>query len=236
MKNELILKHEGDTAKLEIREGAALPLKEPTQVLIVGIINTILLWLQKRVSEITQKTCYILVDKFRLTMTLIVDETSFYKTTIVSKLELSDEYKAFGINNDEKTWECFKLADFIKMNRSFFQDRLTAMNVVTELRNFKAKIATEMDKFKDDRANKEFRLKQTVESNLPVDLKVKIPVFKGQPAISLTLEISIDTDDYGCSFICPEATDFIHEQTDAIFDEQIKQIQEIAPDIAILYV
>ncbi len=236
MKTELILKHDGTPNILEVREGSALPLKEPNIITISGTITAILLWLQKRISEITQKACHILVNKNELIMSLIIDEANFYKTTIISKLQLSDEYKKFGINNDDKVWECFELAKFIKMNRSFFQDKVIAMQVVTQLRDFKAKVNNEIEKFKDDRANKEIRLKQTVESNLPPELKVKLPIFKGEDAITLTLEIEINPDNFGCSFICPDATDFIHEQTDAIFDNQIAEIQKIAPDIAILYI
>jgi hypothetical protein len=181
-----------------------------------------------------QKTCHIIVDKEQLTMTLIINELYFYKTTIVSKLQLSNEYKSFGINTENKVWECFDLAKFIKMNRSFFQDKVTAMQVVTQLRDFKAKVNSEIEKFKDDRANKEIRLKQTVESNLPPELKVRIPVFKGEEPILLTLEIEINPDNFGASFICPDATDFINEQTDIIFNKQIEEIQKIAPDIAVI--
>jgi len=235
MKTELSLKHEGNISILEVREGDALPLKEQNIITIIGTITTIFNWLIKRVTEINEKLCHILIDKNALTMTLIVDESNHYKTTIVSKLQLSDEYKKFGINS-EKVWECFDLANFIKMNRSFFQDKITAMQTVSQLRDFKAKVNNEIEKFKDDRANKEIRLKQTVESNLPPILKVKLPIFKEEQAISLDLEIEINPDNFGCSFICPDATDFINEQTDLIFDEQINKIQAVATQIAILYV
>jgi len=233
-KEEIKINVTKDCNELVIREGKALELKEPTQVSISGIITTIFIWLSIRITEIKQKSCYILVDKANLTMKLIVGELNFYKTTIISSLELSKEFIKFGINS-EKTWDCFKLSDFIKMNRSYFVDKAKAMILVTELRNFKAKVNNELDKFKDDRANYELRKKQTVESNLPDMFQVCIPIFKGEEKIILNVEISIDPNTLECQFICPEATDFINEQTDLIFDEQIKKISEITPDIAILY-
>lgn len=234
MKNELEIKHTGNGQELTIREGAALPLKEAIVLTILATITGIFLWLEKRVSEVTQKACHILVEKEKLKMTLIINELNYYRTTIISKLTFSKEYIEFGINN-EKQWECFALADFIKMHRSFFQDKVIAGEVVVQLRDFKAKVNNIIEKSKDERANKSLFLKQTVESNLPPELKVKIPIFKGEAAVELTLEIWIDPDDFGCTFICPEATDYIHEQTEAIIEGQLDKIRELAPEIAIIY-
>jgi len=235
MKQELTIKHEGNVAELVIREGAALEAKPPRIIEIIGTITAISIWLTARLTEIVQKNCFITVNKDALEMTLFVDEKNYYRTVVQSKLQLSKEFISFGINS-EMEWECFQLSDFIKMNRTYFPDKVMVKKLITDLRNFKAKVQTETDKFKDDRANFELRKKQVVESNLPEDMKIKIPVFKGQPAVNLTLEISIDPNTFACSFICPEATDYINEQTDLIFDEQIAKIKEIAPDIAIIYI
>lgn len=235
MKNELEIKHTGENVQeLIIREGTALPLKELIILTIISTITGIFLWLEKRVSEIKQKACHILVDKDKLQMTLVIDELNHYRQTIISKLELSKEYIAFGINSD-KEWECFELSDFIKMNRTYFQDKVAAGRLITDLRNFKAKVSGELEKFKDDRANFELRRKQTVDSNLPADIKIKIPVFKGLPPINLTLEVCINPSDYACSFICPDATDYINGLTESIIEEQLDKIRSIAPDIAIIY-
>jgi hypothetical protein len=70
---------------------------------------------------------------------------------------------------------------------------------------------------------------------LPPELKVKLPIFKGQPAVELNLEIWINPDNFGCSFICPEATDYIHEATESIIEGELDKVREIAPNIAIIY-
>jgi hypothetical protein len=238
MQNEQIhVKFEGDKEEqkiLVIREGKELPLKEPNKIDIVGNPGSVFNWLEKRLSEIKEKTCIILVNKNAFTIDLVTDEKNFYRTEISSILQLSPEYISFKINSSE-TWECFKLADFIKMNRSFFVDKVAAMNLVTELRNFKSKVSSARDKFKDDRANYEFHKTQSVETNLPEAFSIRIPIFKGVAPITLLLEVCIDPDTLGCSLISPEAEDFKHEQSELIIESELTQIKEIAKDIAIIY-
>lgn len=219
---------------LTILHGEALTPKEPNRINIVGVISIVAAWLSLRISEIKQKHCYVLVNKDNRTIELVVNEHEYFNTTIKGKLELSKEFQSFGINSD-RTWDTFSLSDFIKMNRSFFASKDIAAKLVTDLRNFKAKVNREIEKFKDDRANYDERLHQVVDSNLPETFDIVIPVFKGEPKKTLTIEICIDPRSLACSLVSPDASDYINEQTEVIINEQITKIHKIASEIIILH-
>jgi len=225
----------GDNLKITLVDGEELPLKEPVKIIVIGGPGSIISWLEKRKSEINEKVCLIIVDKNKFTSELLVDEKNFYRTQITSKLSLSPEYLAFGINT-EKSWDAFKLADFIKMNRSFLESRSVSDHLVHELKNFSAKVNKEIEKRDDNKGNTEDRKKQFVESNLPDNFRIKIPVFKGCEPITIELEVYIDPFNLNCSLISPEANDFIHEQSEEIIETELEQIRTLCPDIAILYV
>jgi hypothetical protein len=230
---QIVINASKEVTTLNILHGEALEPKEPNTIFLSGVITCVLAWLLVRVSEIKQKLCFLIVDRDNLSLSLTVDEKEFYNTTIVGKLEVTKEFLGFGINT-EKTWDPFKLSDFIKMNRSFFASRDVAMQLVTDLRNFKATVNKEIEKFKDDRANYDSRLRQVVESNLPETFVINIPIFKGEPVKNLLVEISIDPISLQCSLVSPDACDYINEQSNIIIDQQLKEIKSLCPDLAII--
>jgi len=220
---------------LTIREGAKeLPLKEPNKIDIVGSPGTVLEWLRKRLDLVPQEKSVIVVKKDELSIELTVDETSFYAAKITTKLELSEEFKSFGINS-ERTWEPYKLGEFIRMNRSRFESKDEAMELVTLLKDFKARVEKVEEKLKDTRGSFDEKRSQAVTTNLPKGFNIKIPIFKGMEAITLPLEIDIDPTTLKCSLVSPDAAEFIQSQCNGIIDSEIKAISELAPNIAIIY-
>lgn len=221
--------------ELTIREGQALPLQEPKSVTIYGIISTISIWLRYRVSELIQKSCHIIVDRYKMTIQLVINEIDEYGHLIVGSLQLSDEYKEFQINSGRK-WSTFDLSDFFKMHRSFFESQDKAMKLVSELRSFKAKVDKKIENSKDDRANYSLVRTQAVESNLPENFNLIIPIFKGMKAETLIIEINIDPNSLECSLCSPQANDIIETTKNSIIDVEIEKIREIAPEIVIVEV
>lgn len=76
------VKVESGVKTLEIREGDALPLHEPVKVRIDGVIDTPFKWLEKRVAEINQKTSHIIVNRDKMVIALIIDETNHYRAEV----------------------------------------------------------------------------------------------------------------------------------------------------------
>jgi hypothetical protein len=219
----------------EVRTGSALPLKEPEKVVINGNIDSISRWLGKRVSEINQKKAHVIVSRDDLALVLTIDEDNFYKSHIQGSLKLSPEVELFEINTGKRI-SPFDLAEKIKMNRSCFESKEVAMKLVSDLRNFKAKVDKQIEQSKDDRANYNLKKIQAVESNLPEAFDLVIPIFKGQPPVKVTIEVSIDANSLDCSLVSPSVNDIINETRDKLIEAELDLINELAPDIAIIEV
>jgi hypothetical protein len=219
--------------ELIIREGAAPKAIEPRSVKIVGTITAPLNWLQKKMTAMTIILCSIIMDKAAGFITLTVNEKAPDFDEIIGKIEFHPDFLKFGINTGEQQTS-HELAEKIKMWRSCFKNKDTAMKLVKDLRAFKAKVDKDLEAFKDDRANYNLKKSQVVETNLPETFILVVPVFKGQPKETIEVEINIDADKLTCSLISPEANDYITEFKERIIDEQIKKIQELVPDLVVI--
>ena len=155
---------------IELHEENELPVLEPDKVELAGTIGSVHEFLLKRISEkeqINQKRCYILVDREKMTLKLVTNETdSRNKATVRGELKYYPKFLEFGINTS-KTWEPVQLSKFFKMNRAFFKDAQYNMELVTVLKNFKASI-TQKWKTPD---------KTTVVA-LTITAKLSIPIFR----------------------------------------------------------
>lgn len=225
----------GDSATKEyiIRKGEAMPVKEPTPVNIKAQIDAPARWLEKRVTEIDQKKAHVGVDREKFFIILVTEETSAYSNTIKGQLELSEEMKRFGINNGEYI-SAFEMADLIKKNRSYFESTTVSMKLLSELRNFKAKVDKEIEASDDKRGNRRILAAQVVESNLPDSFKIEIPVFKGQPRRTIAVEVEVNPDNLSCTLVSPEANDIVQTERDSIMNEVLSRIETAAPEIVII--
>lgn len=219
--------------ELILRTGEALEQKEPNRVRIVGVIDTPLKWLEKRKDTIDQKKCHILFSRDKMEMRLIIDEENYYSSDIGGKLLISPEFKKFGIN-ECKYVTGMELSDLIRMNRSCFESKTKAMELVTIMRNFKATVTTQLEASDDKKGNTAQLRRQTVEGNQPPSFELCIPIFKGQPKQTFTVEIDIDPDTLQATLVSPDAQDLIVENRDRLMDDVMNRIEELCPEIPII--
>lgn len=222
-----------DGKDIVIRFGDALPLQEPKYVSIHGTIDAPARWVEKRKDDIVSADAHVLVDRDRMTITLNTDENSAYSDKIVGTLTLSTEMQEFGINTGEYM-SCFDMADRIKQLRTYFETQQEAMKLVTELRNFKAKIDKELELNDDKRGNQMIFKAQTVESNLPKSFKVNMPIFKGTGKRTFEVEVEINPNDLSCTLVSPDAHDIVVQERDSQMDGVLVRIAEAAPNIVII--
>lgn len=207
---------------IELHEENELPVLEPDKVELAGTIGSVYEFLLKRISEkeqINQKRCYILVDREKMTLKLVTNETdSRNKATVRGELKYYPKFLEFGINTS-KTWEPVQLSKFFKMNRAFFKDAQYNMELVTVLKNFKASIDSKVEN-----------------SNLPASFNLIVPIFKGRPAEEIEVEIIADVDgrNIRLSLCSPGAEVIVEEERNKAIDEQLLLIRKLAPDIAII--
>lgn len=172
-------------------------------------------------------------DEFEIVLT--VDEGCEWQSNYVGKLKYDEVFKKFGINAN-RSFTTLELSDLIKMHRSYFETKDVAMKLVSELRNFKGKVDKEIENADDNRGNKRILYQQAVDSNIPSDFKVNLPVFKGYEKQVITLEIAIDASDFSCRLISPEAMDYVNELSDGLIDEQLDSISKLFPKLKIFEV
>nr|WP_320058811.1 hypothetical protein [uncultured Bacteroides sp.] len=230
--------YNGTPIEVVLREGEAacqLEPKEPEKIDIRGTIESPLRWLEKRIGLINQKSANIKVNRDNMIITLTIDETNYYQASISGRLELSKEMKEFGINTDN-TWEPNKLSLFIKMHRAFFTDKSQNMQLVSILKNFKAKVNQDIERSKEENGSKVDNYSQVVDSNLPKSFKLFIPLFKGFANEEIEVEIYADVDgrDVSLSLVSAGANEAIEEYKNSVIDDQLEAIKAIAPDIVII--
>ena len=232
--------YNGAPIEIILREGKAaeqLPNHEPMNVEINGTIDTPLRWLEKKVELIDQKKAYISVIRDEMSIALVDKENDYYSNSISGQLEPSKEMKMFGINA-EKHWEPAKLSQFCKMQRAFFRDKTENMALVSTLKNFKAKVAQDIERSKEESGSRTDNYSQVVDSNLPKSFRLCIPLFKGFTPEEIEVEIYADVDgrDVSLSLVSAGANETMEEYKNRVIDEQLEQIRAIAQDIAIIEV
>jgi len=234
--NEMINVHPqgGVKSTLTILRGDALSPREPEKVNIKGTIESVSRYLEKRVNDIAQNACHILVDRDKMTIALINRENDYYQDRITGALQIHPDLEKWNINTGE-AWTPKQLSEFVKMNRSCFQSKEIAMKLSKELQDIKVKVEKEAEKSDNNRGDYKAMIAQKViHSNIPESFKLNLPIFKGQPAKEFEVEIYISPDSFSCSFVSPEVNDIVHAVRDSIIDEQIKLIEATAPDIVII--
>ena len=220
----------------EVDKVNELPVLEPEKVNISGTITSIFSFLEKRwecEGQINHEHTHIIVDRDNLSMTLVANETDARnKMVIVGKLQLSRQFMEFHIN-DAYAWEPLVLSQFIKMNRAYFSNRDENMKLVSVFKNFKAKVNTDYERDRKENGSFTDNYSQIVDSNMPDRFSVVLPVFKGTEAQSVEVETyaTIDGHDVTVQLVSPGAQEVVDRILDAIIDEQIAAIREIAPEI-----
>ncbi|GFI38279.1 hypothetical protein IMSAGC016_00039 [Muribaculaceae bacterium] len=169
---------------------------------------------------------------------MITNEADEYtRGKVVGKLAYNPKFVEFGINSG-KVWTPTELGLFIKMNRAFFADRMENMKLVSSLMNFTADVNNKIDRAVKENGNRTDNFAQVVNSNLPESFTVQMPIFKGLPSESIEVETFAQVNGREVSFVLlsPGAQATLEDLRDKVIDEQLEQVKEIAPEIAIIEV
>ena len=226
-----------------LREGLAPKMLEPqppVKMNITGTIGSVVEFLTKRLDtgQFHQGDCHILVDREKVTITLVINESSAYdRGMIVGQLSHNPKFVDFGINQD-KAWTPTELGLFIKMNRAFFADRKTNMELVSTLMNFTATINNKIERSMQENGNRIDNFAQVVNSNLPESFTIQMPIFKGMPAETIEVETFAHVNGREVAFmlLSPGAQATLEDLRDKVIDDEITKIRELAPGIAIIEV
>lgn len=230
------------TAEVILREGEApkvLDPKAPVKINLSGVIGSPVEYLTRRCKEddqFNEKHAHVIVSREDVKVTLIFNENDEYtRGQVEGKLSFHPKFVEFGINS-AKDWEPTRLGEFFKMNRAFFPDRDKNMELVSLLKNFEAKVESSIERERKENGSMKDNYSKVVQSNMPDAFTVHIPIFKGQPAEDLEVELyaSVNGRDVSLSLVSPGACQLLEDLRDKVIDEQIEAIRELCPDIVII--
>jgi hypothetical protein len=233
------------TAEVIIREvdqvvEQQLPVLEPEKVSIQGNITAPFSFLEKRWNaednQVDHNRTHITVDRDNLSMGLRINETDKRNTKYIQgQISMSRQYIAFGINSG-KCWTPEDLGQFFRVNRTYFEKPEECNVLVSTLRSFKAKVHTTMEKTQLDNGSRTDNYRQAVDSNLPKDFFINIPVFKGTAPEKIKIETiaHVSGDSVSLELISADAAAIEEEVRDRLIDRELDKIRELAPEIPII--
>lgn len=202
------LKVENAGNEITIREGQALPQREPVKINISGDIKTVSSFVSGRKGVladvaghqfINKGRAVVEVDKQKRTIVLMLDPADPYGGVITAKMELNPDLVEFSINA-KKTFKQKELVDLLKFSGLAFDNYDKHAMLLRSYQVFNAKAYIDMTSDSDNRGNKSSSFNKKVETNLPVDFVLNIPIFKGQERKRFSVEICLEVTDGGCNF------------------------------------
>lgn len=226
-KLELQLQNVGN--EVIIREGQALPQKEPQKILLAGDIKSVSSYLKVRANVagglqvVDTGRAVVNVDKEAMTIELRLDPENFYGTSVVGKLELSEELKRWNVNQP-KTFKLQELTKLIRFNRIDFDDYDKHDMLLKAYQSFNFKTYIEAQQEADQRGNKSQSFSKKVETGLPEHFVLNIPIFKGQEAKRFQVDICLETTEGSANFWFEsvQLNELIKTERDILFAEELK--------------
>lgn len=194
MKEKIEVNVNGNATELIIREGAAVPIREPEIINVTGTIGAPAEWYTKRKSQIDVSKSHVIYSLEKMEIVLVVDEESHFAATITGKTKFNPELEKFGINAG-KTYTVNELKNFIKLNRYFFADQDENLKIVTNLEKFRAKVQTQIEQHGTNRGDKKNLLEVSVDTNMDLKFDLNMPIFLGEPKMRFQVEICFDIKD-----------------------------------------
>jgi hypothetical protein len=223
-----------DQKELIIREGKAPEVIALKALNLSGIINAPLEFLKVRKGVFDNLRANIQVDREGLKIILSYNEDTELESNVTGSLQLTDEFKSFAINSG-KGWIPRDLAEHIKMNRVCFASKDVANKLASILMDVKIRIDKVVENNSGQRANLRQLKEQTLkECNIPEDLTLEMPIFKGSKRVSFKCEIWISPEDLSVKLISPDAADIIRTVRDEEIDTVIDAVRGICPELAII--
>lgn len=229
MKTEInVNTHDG---VLTIREGQALPLKEPNKIVLEGDINSVGEFLEKRTKEtdgfssqiIEPIQAVVITDKEAGTIELQLDPENFYGTIVKGTLEESKELGIFQINQ-ERELSREDLIKLFRFNRIHFSDPLKADALIKSLQKFSGSAYVDLVKEDDTRGNLKIGVDKRVKTGIPESFELNIPIYKGQPKERIEVEICLDITGTRVSFWFEsvQLVELLEQRKDEIFAKQLE--------------
>jgi len=155
----------------------------------------------------------------------IENHRDFYSNKIEGRLQLNPDLAAFAING-EKWMSTGNMSNFIKLRRHLFESISQHAEIVSNLKNFEAKVNTTMSQSQDMRGNYSAAVNKTVDAGrIPLEFTLNMPLFVGfNDKVKFKVEIALEAgkSSIQVSLESPELGELIAVKRDEIMDAQLK--------------
>lgn len=221
---------------LTVLEGAALEQKHPEKIKLSGNIASVKQFLDKRytggkgksLQEVDREKAVVLVDQKGMIIKLLLDPENCFGLEVVASLEVTDELKAFHINdNHQFTRE--SMIKLLKFNKRFFDNPLKHEELLEAYMKLNLSGSTSVKNESDDRGMKDMAFKKTINSqNIPLGFVLEIPIFKGQNVEKFRVDICLDVTDASVRFWFEsvELDELSEMRKEEIFAKQLEACQD----------
>lgn len=232
MSNEKVVQSmiENDVKHITILEGKATEQHNNQPVTIVGTISAPSRFIEGRKADFESSKKHCLVSKTDGLIQLVLNEQSVVDKYIVrGKIEVAKKFTALGINNDKVSYEPEELANKLKLLRSMFVSNIEHANICSTLRNLKAKINSQIESLNDRKGNVTENFKQTVHSNMPDSIKLKLPLLEGEEPIEIEVNVILEANGGSgilCSLESVDAAELIETQFAERVNQEIDKIKD----------
>jgi hypothetical protein len=213
---------------LVVLEGKAPEQFNDIPVVIAGNIDAPSRFIDGRKDDFKDSKRHCLVSKTDGLILLIINEQSVVNNyKIQGKIEVAKKFTALGINNDKTLYSPEELANKLKLLRSMFVSNMEHASICSTLRNLKATVNAAIDKADDRKGNVERNFKQTVESNMPDAIKLKLPLLEGEEPIEIEVNVILEAhgSDIKCSLESIDAAELIEKQFQERVEQEVKKIK-----------
>ena len=228
-KDKIQINLDKNQGEVIIRHGEAGPPVVPRRVDISGRVTAQGVYGLERKEQIDPSSCNVIIDRDDMSIKLVIEEKKEDSTIIRGQLTHDKFFASFNINADHQ-WSLTSLANHLKMHKYYFSDKDAGAKVISELKQFKGKIATTMEEASDDRGAMKSLLEKQLDSNVPMSFDLNMPIFKGQNKHSFKVEIAIELRDaaVAVSLVSPEVSEIIQDVSDKILDGELKNFSDYA--------
>lgn len=198
--NLTVTSADGSPVEVHLREGQLPDIVQQLRapIHIEGTIAAPADWYEKKLdNDLTIDTSAVVVefshDERSIVLT-VGDHLERPHAVIKGVLKLTKELLGFQINTGKK-WGPIELARHIKMNRRFFADRATSLELVNKLTALTVTADQALTVRDNGRGARGRGFEQHLRFDLPEDVKLSVPIFKGQSAREFLVDICVDKTD-----------------------------------------
>jgi hypothetical protein len=239
MKNDVKVNIEPDVKELVIRNGEAPILYPPNKIEFEGLITTPIDYF---ISRKGQKPDYfdlsktlVVVEISKGIITLFGNPSDGFGDKITGRLHINPVLGDFGLvdGGNNRYGSPSDLAEIFRRNLRFFISPEEGRRLIYELKHLKVNTNGKVERTNDDRGSKKTNFEQAVESNLPVDFMLKVPVFHGGDPVIFKVEVFLEVNgpSVACSLFSGELIDLIEKERDAVMNESVKSFENFGVTI-----